>query len=78
MVGSGKLAKINFRLQDISEGSNRHLFFVRKSFIVTGDLWYLPPVKDNYIFSHAKLDQRPQCAPSHWDENFTIFYLTEK
>ena len=27
MVGSGKLAKINYRLQDIAEGSNRILFF---------------------------------------------------
>ena len=41
-------------------------------------MWQLPPVKDSYIFSHTKLDQRPQCAPSHWDENFKIYYLTEK
>ena len=24
------------------------------------------------------LDGRPDCAPSHWNENFEIFYLTEK
>ena len=24
------------------------------------------------------LDGRPDCAPSHWEENFKIFYLTEK
>ena len=49
-----------------------------KSTIVTGDMWQPPPVKDRYIFTHAKLDQRPECAPSHWDDNFTIYHLTEK
>ena len=24
------------------------------------------------------LDGRPDCAPSHWNENFRIYYLTEK
>ena len=24
------------------------------------------------------LDGRPECAPSHWDENFVIYYLTQK
>ena len=24
------------------------------------------------------LDNRPNCAPSHWEENFKNFYLTEK
>ena len=78
MVGSGKLAKIHFRLQDLAEGKNKNKFMGFKSCIVTGDMFQLPPVKDKYVFSHAKLDQRPQCAPSHWDENFTIYYLTEK
>ena len=75
MVGSGKLTKMNFRLQDIAEGSNKRLFMGGKSTIVTGDIWQLPSVKDKYIFSHA---QRPECAPSHWDDNHTIYYLTEK
>ena len=44
----------------------------------SGDMYQLPPVKDQYIYSHTKLDERPQCAPSHWDENFQIYYLTEK
>ena len=78
MVGSGKLAKINFRLQDIAEGSNRKQFMGNKSCIVTGDMWQLPPVKDKYIFTNTNLDQRPRIAPSHWDENFTIYYLAEK
>ena len=30
------------------------------------------------IFDRNKLDGRPACAPSHWNENFRIFYLTEK
>ena len=78
MVGSGKLAKVNYRLQDIAEGSNRKLFMGGKSCIVTGDMWQLPPVKDAYIFTNTKLDQRPTFAPSHWDENFKIYYLTEE
>ena len=39
MVGSGKLAKINYRLQDIAEGSNRKLFMGGKSCIVNEDMW---------------------------------------
>ena len=30
------------------------------------------------IFNKNHLDGRPDCAPSHWDENFVIYYLTEK
>ena len=29
-------------------------------------------------FDRNHLDGRPACAPSHWNENFRIFYLTEK
>ena len=42
-------------------------------FIYLGDLWQLPPISDN-----NKLDGRPEFSPSHWEENFKIFYLTEK
>ena len=24
------------------------------------------------------LDGRPECAPSHWNDNFVIYYLTQK
>ena len=41
-------------------------------------MWQLPPVKDRYVFFNNNLDSRPNVAPSHWDENFTIYYLTEK
>ncbi len=78
MVGSGKLTKINYRLQDLADGKDKKLFMGGKSCIVTGDMWQLPPVKDKYVFFNNNLDSRPRCAPSHWDENFTIFYLTEK
>ena len=43
-----------------------------------GDLWQLPPVKDNLVTDNNHLDGRPDCSPSHWQENFKIFYLTEK
>ena len=43
-----------------------------------GDLWQLPPIFDNLVTENNSLDGRPACAPSHWDENFRIYYLTEK
>ena len=30
------------------------------------------------VFDRNYLDGRPACAPSHWNENFRIYYLTEK
>ena len=43
-----------------------------------GDLWQLPPIYDNLVTDNNHLDGRPDCSPSHWNENFKIFYLTEK
>ena len=43
-----------------------------------GDLWQLPPIYDNIIMDNNHLDGRLDCAPSHWKENFTIYYLDEK
>ena len=43
-----------------------------------GDLWQLPPVHDKMVTENNRLDGRPDCAPSHWNENFKVFYLTEK
>merc|ERR1712081_108664 len=78
MVGSGKLAKINYRLQDLAIGKEKKLFFGGKSSITTGDWSQLPPVKDKYVFLNTPLDDRPKIAPSHWDENYKIAFLTEK
>ena len=47
-------------------------------FSISGDLWQLPPIYDNLITEKNHLDNRPDLAPSHWDENFRIHYLTEK
>ena len=44
----------------------------------SGDLWQLPPIYDSIVTDNNHLDGRPACAPSHWNENFRIFYLTEK
>ena len=30
------------------------------------------------ITENNNMDNRPDFAPSHWKENFKIFYLTEK
>ena len=78
MVGSSKLAKINFQLQDLSDGPKRKDFMGGRSFVATGDLRQLPPIHDQLITEKSKLDGRPLCAPSHWDENFRIYYLSEK
>ena len=75
MVGSCKLTKMNFQLQDI-RGDIR--FMGGLNFIAVGDFRQLPPVLDSYVYENNHLDGRPAIAPSHWDENFQIFYLTEK
>ena len=75
MVGSSKFTKINFQLQDIL-GSNDFMGGI--TFIAVRDFRQLPPVLDGYVFEPNHLDGRPDIAPSHWDENFQIFYLTEK
>ena len=41
-------------------------------------MWQLPPIYDSMVFERNQLDGRPACAPSHWNENFRIYYLTEK
>ena len=78
MVGTNKLAAINFRMQEISEGQNKHQFMGGIPFITIGDFRQLPPVLDNYIFEKSRLDGRPSIAPCHWNENFRIFNLTQK
>ena len=78
MVGTNKLAAINYRMQDLAEGPKKKEFMGGKSFIAAGDLRQLPPVHDRYIFEKSKLDGRPSVAPCHWNENFKIYYLTEK
>ena len=54
------------------------ILMVDATFIISGDLWQLPPIYDNLVTDNNHLDGRPDCAPSHWNENFKIFYLTEK
>ena len=44
----------------------------------SGDLWQLPPIYDSIVTDNNHLDGRPSCAPSHWNENFKVYYLTEK
>ena len=78
MVGSSKLTKIHLRLQDLADGQYKHQFMGGKSCCTTGDMFQLPPVKDKRVFDNNHLDGRPDCAPSHWDDNFTIYCLTKK
>ena len=48
------------------------------TFIASGDLWQLPPIYDSLVVDNNNLDGRPDCAPSHWNQHFKIYYLTEK
>ena len=78
MVGSKKLTKINFRLQDLAECEKKLQFMGGQSLVASGDMWQLPPIFDNIIMDNNNLDGRPDFSPSHWKENFKIYYLTEK
>ena len=49
-----------------------------KNCFITGDMWQLPPIYDQIVLDKNHLDGRPDCAASHWDQYFRIFYLTEK
>ena len=62
-------------MQDLADGEDKKRFMGGRSFIATGDMWQLPPVKDRFIFENNHLDGRPECSPSHWDDNFVIYYM---
>ena len=62
----------------MADGQHKHEFMGGKSCIVTGDFFQLPPVKDKFVFENNHLDGRPDCSPSHWDDNFTIYCLNKK
>ena len=75
MVGSSKFTRMNFQLQDII-GNND--FLGGLSFVAVGDFRQLPPVRDKFIFEKNHLDDRPSISPSHWDDHFRIYYLSDK
>ena len=52
--------------------------FQAEYYFPLGDLWQLPPIYDNIITDNNRLDGRPDFAPSHWKDNFKIYYLTQK
>ena len=54
------------------------IYFFKLFLSFSGDLWQLPPIYDNLVTENNHLDGRPACAPSHWNENFKVFYLTKK
>ena len=70
MVGSMKLTKIHFRLQDLADGEDKLRFMGGRSVVTIGDLWQLPPIYDNIVLDNNRLDGRPDFAPSHFKENF--------
>ena len=62
----------------MENGKNKHMFMGGISFIAIGELWQLPPIGEYMITEKNNLDGRPHMAPSHWQENFKLYYLTEK
>ena len=78
MVGANKLAKINYQLQSLSDGVRKREFMASRNFLASGDLRQLPPIHDQFITEKARIDMRPLCATSYWDQYFRIYYLTEK
>ena len=46
--------------------------------LLSGDMWQLPPIYDNFVMDKCTIDGRLDCAPSHLKEHFSIYYLTEK
>ena len=75
MVGTNKFSKINFHLQDVM---GNKMFMGGIPLVVTGDFGQLPPVSDKIIWASSNIDGRPMMSINHWDENFKIFFLTEK
>ena len=75
MCGSDMLARMNFRMQEIMGNEQ---FMGGVSVVCTGDFGQLPPVGQKMIWETSYLDNRVNISPNHWDENFKIFYLTEK
>ena len=39
---------------------------------------YFVSVNDRFITEKCTIDNRSVCAPSHWDQNMTIYHLSEK
>ena len=50
MVGSAKLAKINYRLQDLAEGREKHSFMGGISFVASGKIYLLYIYFSNLTF----------------------------
>ena len=75
MCGCDKLTSVNYRMQEIMGNSN---FMGGVSVVSTGDFGQLPPVGESMIWEKSYLDGRLDMSPNHWNENFVIFYLTEK
>ena len=75
MLGSDMLARMNYRMQDIM-GNQKFMGGV--SIVSTGDFGQLPPVRQKMIWETTYIDNRLDISPNYWDENFKIYYLTEK
>ena len=78
MFGSRKHTPVHFRAQEFASGDDERKFMEGRSTIAGGDWFQLPPVKDDYIFKNNHLDGRPNCAPSQRNDNYRIYFLTEK
>ena len=73
MVSNNMLRYINFQLQEIKSNCS---LFGGINIIAVGDFYQLKPVKGQFIFENYTGNYGP-LALNLWQENFTIFELTE-
>ena len=75
MCGTEKLSVMNYRMHDIMGNTK---FMGGVSVVCTGDFGQLPPVNDQMIWGDSTIDGRNTKKINYWNDNFEIFYLTEK
>ena len=76
MCGTDKLTTIHYKMQEIMDNQK---FMGGVSVVCTGDFGQLPPAgNEGMIWKKSYIDGRSDASPNHWDDHFTIFYLTQK
>ena len=80
MIGARTLHQIHRRLQDIKKLEYANSRFGNVIVIAVGDLYELPPFRDQKVFTNPGLATNPPVEMLHgslWSENFQYHELTE-
>ena len=75
MCGTDKLTTIHYKMQEIMGNEE---FMGGVSVVCTGDFGQLKPVGEEIIWGNSFIDGRYKSSPNHWNDNFEIYYLTQK